>query len=269
MKKMNILGVLTASLLAVISTQATFGQKGNKVEIVNFSREERKICFHRVERDRRHGTETVKVFPLGCYRLQSKQRVTWNRTDKEDLHVKLYKPQLIDKVLGMRRMPGHTRYVSIEGSRGDVEFSDDVAGGTRYILKVCNKQYTQPILLALGFRTIRITATEGWWSVKKGSCVEFPISSMLFETWQVEYGTLPRLFYYARTKGNKPLVWRGKPGGHDGCVTESLPFTTNQFAPNSAGTVQAYACSGPQERKVNLRSIPAPKAGNSYFYLTF
>ncbi len=270
MGKVSILAVFAASVVALVSVQIAVGQEGPTVEILNPSGEVRKVCFHRVDRNRT-GVEKVKALPLGCYRLQNQQFIKWKRADSNELQVKVYRPQLIDKLLGMGRMPGSTRSIEIEAS-GDLTFRDEPVTGTRYILKVCNKNSSQPVFLALGFR-MEFWVTEGWWSVKKGACIELPVSRMLYRKWDFEFGLMPGIYFYARTYGEKPVFWRGGQAGRFSprlCYDETKAFTWKKLDIDwPYADIKLQTCAGPQERKVMFRFIPPPKARSRYYYLTF
>jgi len=261
---MNIFSLFAATLLTLTTAHFAFGQSEQPVKIDNKSGEKRKICFY-------NDIVKVDIVATRCFTMAPGESVTWNREgNSSNFRVRIFKSQLVDKYLYSRRLPGRTTLILIgAGSRFGFSEQEAKAAITRYILKVCNRKYDQRVYFSLGFEANKFLVTEGWWSLAKGKCVDLPVSKMLKQNWNVDYGTLPRTFYYARIYGKDPLYWRGGESDHNLCINENRAHKTNQFVVDSAGKYKPFACAGPGLKAVKFRRLDDPKANQQYYYLTF
>ncbi|MEZ5429300.1 MAG: DUF1036 domain-containing protein [Pyrinomonadaceae bacterium] len=235
------------------------------VEIKNISGAKRKICMYK-------GDDKVGLVPYRCFEMNRDEKVLWNRGgDGSNFMVKIFEPKaLLDDYLYTRHLPGDTTVILMgEGKRFGFGRDERKAPITKYRLKVCNQQWDQTVYFTLGFETNQVFVTEGWWNVAKGQCVEIGVSQRLKDNWNVEYGSLPRTFYYARTYGNEPLFWRGGENDYNLCINERDAFTIKQFEIDSAGQYQPLSCDNPGEDRVKFRRLDDPKTNQEYYYLTF
>jgi hypothetical protein len=201
--------------------------------------------------------------------MNSNEKVLWNRQgDRSNFKVKVFKPGLLDEYLYTRDLPGDTRRIVMgEGKRFGFGREEAKPTAVKYRLKVCNQQYDDKVNFVLGFETNKGRFTEGWWSLGKGQCLDFPVSENLKNKIGLEYGNLPRTFYYARTYGNNPLFWRGGNNENSLCVNESNAFSRLSKL-NSDGTYDA-GCGDTGFRTFNFRRLNDPKTNEEWYYLTF
>jgi len=264
MKKTRLFYLLAISYIAVTSASLVSAKTGT-VEIKNNSGEKRKICIYK-------GHDTIDVFAFRCFTMNADEKVLWNRgTDTWRFKVKIFESRpLLDKYLFSRNLPGDTTVI-IMGKGGRFGFSRDERKPEpiKYRLKVCNKQYDQTIYLAIGLETNDVFATRGWWNVEKGECIDLGISEMLYSGWRVEYGNLPRTYYYARTYGERPLFWKGNENDPELCLNEKRAFSIDQLVVDPAGGKKENECDGTAEASVKFRRLDAPKANEKYYNLTF
>jgi len=253
--------ILVFALLA-ISTVTVAAQGDSVVDIKNNSGEKRKICIYR-------GNDSVAIVAKKCFELNVGEMVTWNRQgDRSPFRVKIYKPALIDKYLYIRDLPGDTQRI-IMGTDKRFGFSRHEAkpAALEYRLKVCNQRFDDKIFFTLAYETNNGRLTEGWWSLEKGKCAEFPVSRQLQSKLGLNYGNLPRTYYYARTYGSNPLFWRGGEDGRMIGINDSKAFNlvSKLFSDGSYDN----SCNVPGYSIESFRRINDPRANQQYYYLTF
>lgn len=265
MKSRMIWSRFPVLLLTLIAASVALGQSGPMVQIDNKSGEKREICFNKVE-----GIRTGPA--LRCFTMNAGESVTWNRAgDHSRLNASVYIPQFLGaKLLYTRTIPGTTTVVIVgEGNRFGF-FEDEIkADITKYVLKVCNRQYDQTIHFTLGFEGNKVFATQGWWELAKGKCLDFPVSQMLNDEWGIPYGTLPRTYFFARIFSGRPLEWYGGVGDYDLCIDKGKAFKKHQYSLGPDGKYQRVACTGQTEEFVKFRRLEDPKTNQRYYYLTF
>jgi len=265
MKKTRLFYLFSMLIISLISASLVRSQSaGQLVKIKNSSGEKRKICMYK-------DSDKVGIVPYRCFEMNSGETVMWNREgNTEKFKVKIFKPQFIDKYLYTRNLPGDTTII-IMGEGGRFGFSRDEVKPpiTKYRLKVCNQQYNETIYFTLGFETNSAFITEGWWNVGKGKCIEVAVSERLKSNWNVEYGSLPRTFYYARIYGSNPLYWRGGENDYNLCINEKKAFNKKQFERDSTERYQPLSCDADGENLVRFRRLEDPKTNQEYYYLTF
>ncbi len=265
MKKYRLFDLFAVLFIGLIAANFVSAQSEKMVKITNSSGEKRKICMFKAD-------DKIEMFPYRCFEMNSDETILWNREgDSSNFKVKISKPQLIDKYLYKRDLPGDTTVILMgEGGRFGYSRDKPEPEVTKYRLKVCNRQYDQTIYFALGFETNEIIVTEGWWNVEKGKCVEIDVSERLKRQWYVEYGTLPRTFYYARIYGDKPLIWQGGENDYNLCINEKSGFKKIPFKRDNDGKYQTYhPCIADGEALVRFRRLDDPKTNQQYYYLTF
>lgn len=187
------------------------------VEIKNTGDETRKICFHKPKR--------VTLFAIGCVHLKPGEHIFWDRKSTyTPFKVKVYKDRkLVDKYLYSRDLPGDTGKIII-GTGGRFGFSRFKNISKQFTLRVCNQTYDDPVYFSLGLDYANFMVSEGWWNVKKGECKNIPITKRAKDNWNVPFSMIPRVFFYARTYGEKPLYWRRGDNARVFCLNPGKRF---------------------------------------------
>jgi uncharacterized membrane protein len=254
-----LFAILLASMLFAGSAVA----QSTLVEIRNSSGEKRKICMYK-------DTDKLAKIPYKCFELIAKEKVVWNRAgDTANFKAKVFRPAaVLDKLLHYARVPGLTTQIVLGvGSRFAHSAAPVQAAVTKYRLKVCNKRFNEKIYFAISFETNDQYLTEGWWSVTKGQCVDLEVSDRLKQKIKLDYGNLPRLYFYAETWRAKPMYWTGGTSGLMLCVNDKKAFEL-KVARGRGVSPMARPC-GLSQKQVSLRRIEAPKTNQVYFYLRF
>ncbi len=212
-------------------------------------------------------SDKAAIVPYKCFEMRSRERVVWNRgADYTFFKAKVFKPALVDKLLHYGRLPGGTKSI-VMGEGSSFSSSEEAIKPAllKYRLKVCNQQFNQEIYFALSFETNDNYLTEGWWSVKKGKCVELAVSSRLKRALNLEYGNMPRIHYYAETQGASPLYWSGGANGKSLCVSDGKAF---DIIHKRADALQV-TCNTYGQKKESFRLMDTPKTNDVYYKLTF
>ncbi len=254
--------VIAGATVALTAVLAAAAQNGPYVQIKNISSEKRKMCVY-------NHNDNVGVVARRCFTLKSGETVTWNREgDYQPFKVKVFKPQLVDDYLYTRNLPFDTARILL-GEGGRFGFSREPAKpeATKYILKVCNKQYDQPVSFVLAFEVNKGLLTEGWWTVNKGQCYDFPVSKKLYEGYNVDYGTLPHTYFYARTGGFRSLQWVGGNGDLLLCVNQKKAFQS--WLDRTTDGLEKSSCRNDGEEMILFRHLDDPKTNQGYYYLSF
>lgn len=217
-------GVALAGTLAVTGiislggvAQAQSLPSNPPVEIRNTGDETRKICFHKPKR--------VTLLAIGCVTLKKGENIYWDRKGVfTPFKVKIYeKRKLIDKYLYARDLPADTGKV-IVGNGARFGYSRFKNISKQFTVRVCNNTQNDPVYFALGLDYADKMVSEGWWNVKKGECKNIPISKRAKDNWNLPYSQVPRVFYYARTYGDKPLYWNKGDGARVFCLNPGKRF---------------------------------------------
>ena len=220
----NATGAALAGALAISgaiggATSASAQAIGDNppVEIKNTGDEVRKICFHKPKR--------VTLFAIGCVHLKPGENIFWDRKSTyTPFKVKVYQDRkLVDKYLYSRDLPGDTGSILI-GRGFRFGFSRFKNIRKQFTVRVCNTKYDDPVYFALGLDYANYMVSEGWWSVKKGECKNIPITKRAKDNWSVPYSQIPRVYYYARTYGDKPLYWNKGEGARVFCLNPKQRF---------------------------------------------
>lgn len=224
---MMIKGVTRAALASVLAVGSVMGGATSAsaqnigdnppVKIENTGDETRKICFHKAKR--------VTLFPIGCVHLKPGEHIFWDRKSTfTPFQVKIYKDRkLIDKYLYSRDLPGDTGKILI-GTGARFGFSRFKNIRKQFTVRVCNDTYDDPVFFALGLDYANFMVSEGWWSVEKGECKNIPITRRAKDNWNIPYSSIPRVYYYARTYGDKPLFWRRGENARVFCLNPGKRF---------------------------------------------
>ena len=271
MKSTKLLNLFAILMTSLFFSEYAAAQTGPFVEISNNSRGVRKICMYK-------NTDKVMAVPYKCFQMNHKEKVVWNRAgDRSDFKVKVFSPQkpkvfspyLGDKYLYTSWLLGRTASIVIGSGR---QFSSSQSPlkpeVTKYRLKVCNQRFNQEIFFALSFETNDYYVTEGWWSVKKGRCVELGVSDRLKRSINLAYGNLPRTYYYAESYGFNPKFWAGGSSGRELCVNDRRAFEI-MLVRDLGGNPLPGACNQSGQKVVSFRSMDVPKTNQEYYYLTF
>ena len=255
----TILGLLLSASLVSAQSMDT----NPPVEIKNDSGEERKICMHK--------PDLISLFAIGCVTLKNGENIFWNRKGVfTDFKVKVYETRkILDKYLYARDLPADTGKIIIgRGKRFGFSRFKNIT--TKYVLRVCNTKYPGGVYFVLGFETNYGTWAEGWWNVDKGKCINLPVSKRLKEKHNIPYGTIPRLFYYARTYyGDESLYWRGGDGDTELCVNTAKRFDKLQYIQDGTAVKTRQPCTAENEALVKFRRLEDPREKQDFIYLTF
>jgi hypothetical protein len=269
MKRTNILTLFTILLACLFAAEYVDAQTDGIVEINNTSGEGRRICMHRLYKI--NNNLVSAPVPYKCFELNAGRKVIWSREgDKSSFFVKVFKSALlIDKYLYTRLLPGGTTTIIIGGG-GSFGYSTDKPKPpvTKYRLKVCNQQSDDEVYFTLGFETNAKFFTEGWWHLKKGECMDVNVSERLKRSLALEYGNMPRTYYYARTYGGIPQQWDGGTEGRPVCVDKKKAFR-RLYERGKDGNYLPSPCGGDGQEQVSFRLLGEPKADQEYYYLTF
>lgn len=242
-KFQKIFTFLTISLASLISVSAQI------VSIKNSSGEERKICFYNID-------DTVGIVPKICFTMKKNEGANWQNTDGKSFMVKVFKPGIFDEYLYTRRLPEDTdRMIVGEGGRFGFGRKEVKPAPKRYFLKACNQQWEQKVFFVLAIETSKGIWTRGWWNLAKGECLNFPISEMMKSKWGIEYGTMPKIYYYAKITGEKNLEWRGGENDYNFCINTTSVFEKKQFETASDGKQEPLACNGENDSLVRFRKL--------------
>lgn len=265
MKRRNIFTLFTILLTSLSFAEYAAAQNDGLVAIRNTSGERRKICMYRSD------NKIVSVLvPYKCIELNAGTTVIWSREgDFSTFTVKIFKPALIDKYLYTRNLPRRTTTIIIGegGSFGysTVKVKPPVA---KYRLKVCNFKSDDEVYFTLGFETNAKFFTEGWWNLKKDECMEVDVSERLKRSIALEYGNMPRTYFYGRTYGGIPQEWNGGTDGRPVCVNKKKAFRT-LYERGKDGNYLPVPCGGDGQEQVSFRLLGEPKVGQEYYFLTF
>ena len=244
MKHGAIAGAL-AGTLAVMASGASAQVIGDNppVEIRNTSGEERKVCFHKPKR--------VTLFAIGCVTLKSGERIFWDRKSEfTPFKVKVYqKRKLLDKYLYARDLPGDTGKITI-GEGGRFGFSTFKTMVGQYSVRACNNQQKDDVWLSVGFDSEWGMLSEGWWQIPQGECRTIDINDRLREKWNIGASTPPRVYYYARTYGEKPQFWNEGTFAKTFCINPKKRFNAK---------LQGDGLCGAGQEKTTYRFLGTPE----------
>jgi hypothetical protein len=250
-RPLNLLATIFGLLLFASVVSAQSMETNPSVEIKNDSGETRKICMHK--------PDLISLFAIGCVTLKNGENIFWNRKGVfTPFKVKIYETRkILDKYLYTRDLPADTGKIKVgRGKRFGFSRFKNIT--TKYVLRACNTKYPDGVYFVLGFETNFGTWTEGWWSVDKGKCIDIPVSRRLKEKHNIPYGTLPRLFYYARTYyGDESLYWRGGDGDSEFCLNTAKAFSKLQFVLDGTGVKTPQPCTAENITWPAVHSVPA------------
>jgi uncharacterized membrane protein len=256
-----VVAVLIVCLLLTIRAST---QSAQVVSIRNLAGEDRKLCVYDIN-------DKVGIVPQRCFQMKKGEAVLWNRgNDKSNFMVKIFKPGILDEYLYTRRLPEDTARIIVgEGGRFGFGRTEPKTQPKRFFLKACNQQWEQRVDFVLGFETANGFWTKGWWNLEKGKCLNFPISETMKSNWGIEYGTMPKIHYYARITGENPLEWRGGESDYNLCINMVSVFEKKQFQINSSGNQEPLACNGENDKFVRFRKLDGSQTAIPAFSLTF
>ena len=263
MKRTNALALFAILMTSLFFSEYATAQDDILVEIINSSGEKRKICIYK-------GEDRVAVVPQKCFVMNVKEKLIWNREGNNVyFQVKVFRPGIVDRFLYTRQLPASTWVMQI-GKGNTFSYSNKKSDGsvTKYRLKVCNQRFNQEIYFAVSFETNDYFVTEGWWSVKKGKCVELAVSDRLKRSINLNYGNLPQTYYYAESHGDNPQFWAGGSSGRALCVNDRKAFQI-MLVRGRGGNPIPGACDQLGQKVVSFRRIDTPKTNEEYYYLTF
>ena len=225
-----------------------------QVRVENASDETRKICFHK--------PKTVTLFPIGCVTLEPGESILWNRKGNfSPFKVKVYEDRkMLDKYLYSRDLPGDTGKIIVsEGFRFGFSRFKNITRS--YSVRVCNTSQDDDVWFSLGYDMAGSLMSEGWWSVKRDECKTIQVTKNLKDKWGLNTRSAPRVHYYARTYGEKPLFWSDKAGSVRFCLNKGKRFKGEVADSNQCGQDQTLAA---------FRFLKQPDGGrNEQMFLTF
>jgi len=264
-KKMKGLrGLLTTAFVVLVSGIYALAQTDQTVTINNNSVEERKLCVYDIN-------DKVGIVPKRCFQMKKGEAVLWNRgNDRSKFMVKIFKPGIFDEYLYTRRLPENTARIIVgEGGRFGFGRNEPKPQPKRYFLKVCNQQWDQKVYFVLGIETADGFWTRGWWNLEKGKCENFPISETMKSKWGIEYGTMPKIHYYAKITGEKELEWRGGENDYNLCINTVSVFEKKQFQITLSGNQEVIPCEDENDKFIRFRKLDGSEQDIPAFSLKF
>jgi uncharacterized membrane protein len=261
-KNSILLGVAFISILLFAPGSAA-GQD-SKIALYNRTTGQLKICFY-------GGNDSIAIIPQKCYTIASNQTLYIEQVEKE-YRIRVYLPALIDQHLYSYKLANIYEEISFGAREASFKTRPKPPNVIAYILKVCNQTSANPVYFVLSFDDGKTLYSKGWWVVNQNQCKDFPVSRMLYDEWKVDYGTLPRTHYYARTYAASPgashIVWAGGSSDQQNCIQTTKEFKTAVVLRSiSEGSI---ACENNKfTNKVRMRRLPDPKVTDQYYYLTF
>ena len=218
-----------------------------QVEIRNTGDETRKLCLHK--------DKDITLFAKGCLTIGPGETLLWDRKGEfTPFKIKVYeKRKLLDKYLYTRSLPGDTGRI-IVGSGGRFGFSRFQNIAKKFSLRMCNTQYDDPVYVAIGLDYADRKLSEGWFSIARGRCIDVPISQRAKDNWNMPYSKIPRIYYYARTYGEKPVYWNRGANAQTFCLDQGKRFTAS-----IGGSRTCAEGAGPQ----TYRYLSAPTESSS------
>lgn len=260
MKNTNLKNLFAALIVVLISGIYVSARSDITVTIKNDSGEDRKLCVYNI-------ADQVGVVPKICFTMKKNEGALWQNTGRVEFMVKVFKPALLDEYLYTRRLPGDTDKI-IVGTGGRFGFGRETPP-KRYFLKVCNQKWDQKVFFVLGFETVKGTWTEGWWALEKGKCLDFPVSEKLKSKWGIDYGYMPKIYFYAQVKTPQTLEWRGSEKDLNLCINMSNAFSKEQFQKDASGLLRALPCNATSDKMVRFRHLTGSENTYPAFSLNF
>jgi hypothetical protein len=137
---------------------------------------------------------------------------------------------------------------------------------------VCNQSRPEEIYFALGF-VVSLDPRDshyiyGWWSVEKGKCSEFPISTMLKADWNIPFGTSPYIYYYGKIFGKEPVEWTSDK--FRTCINKDAKFKLKMDSNVGPSVFDKYcADKGAGFGKTGMSYLMQPGPGQTVVSLNF
>lgn len=266
MKRNRLVALFTILLVSIFLVGSAAAQPPVKqqpygvIKIRNQSKEQRKICMYK-EYDR------VRMVPQKCFVMRHGETVMWDRGSADyslSFYVKVFKPGLVDKLYNSVRFSEKTASITM-GQDLILNSTDRARTPSAYYLRLCNQRFNQEIFVAVSYETNDHFTTEGWWALKKGDCYLIEVSQRLHRYLKLEYGYMPRIHYYAETRGANPQYWSGGANGKALCVSNSKEFNLIHKRSESYN----MPCHVNVQRKEHFRIVNSPKSHEKTYRLTF
>jgi len=246
--------------------------QSNDLEIYNNTKTNKQICFYDAD------DKPLALIAFRCETIGPKTIIKIN-INNVDFNTRVFEYGLIP-----RELYSHTGQKKIAriviGERGATftrrKTTKPEPASTKYSLKVCNKTSTEKIdfTLAFEFGVLTPSYSYGWWSVEKGRCIDFPVTTMLKADWNIPYGKAPSVYYYARVnrdpavvwEDEKPLVWEGNAWLT--CINTKDVFKVKIDKNIDSANLDKYCTAmGANFSKVGMRAVADPKANTTVYYL--
>ena len=260
-------------MFLVFVAGSVFAQN-NDLEIYNNTKANKQICFYDA------ADKPIALIAFRCETVGPKSTAKIN-INNVDFTIRVFKYGLVIP----KKLYNHTGQKNIAriiiGEKGATFTKRKYTkpeSAARYVLKVCNKTSNDKIDFALAFEFgIRMpTYSYGWWSVEKNRCIDFPVSTILKADWNIPFGKVPSIYYYARVnrdpaviwEDEKPLVWQGEAWLTCINTIDVFKLQLDNNIP-SAELDKHCVAKGANYSKVGMRDVPAPKGSQTIFYLNF
>jgi uncharacterized membrane protein len=267
MKRNRLVALFTILLVSIFLVGSAAAQPPVKqqpygvIKIRNQSKEQRKICMYK-EYDR------VRLVPQKCFVMSHGETVMWDRGSEDyalSFYVKVFKPGLVDRPLNSVRFSEKTASITM-GQDLILNSTDRARTPSAFYLSICNQRLNQEVFVAVSYETNDHFVTEGWWSVKKGKpCIYIDVSRRLNKLVKLDYGLMPRIHYYAETRGANPQSWSGGANGKALCVSNSKEFNLI----HKRSETYNIPCHVNVQRKEHFRIMNSPKSHELVYRLTF
>jgi hypothetical protein len=235
-----------------------------KVEIRNTSGEARRVCFYK-------GHADINLAPDGCVMVDPGETKSYDRAaagDRGAYKVKVFKPALFDQYLYARKLPADAGRLLLR-ERGRFSFvryrniAPPPDQGPRQI-SLCNANQPRSVWVVIALRHAGRLTANGYWEVKPGTCINVPFHRYS----NAPQTVFPEVFYWARTYGDAPLYWSGKPG--DVAICKQRGEFRNEWRPLAgADLVEGAECAGEGSEIVYTRRHTAGTPQGRTTRLTF
>ncbi|MEZ5345532.1 MAG: DUF1036 domain-containing protein [Pyrinomonadaceae bacterium] len=259
MKRTILKNQFAALIVILVSGIYVSAQSDIAVSIQNTSGEDRKVCIYNPE-------DAVGLVPKTCVTMKKDESALWQNKGAVPFMVKVFKPAIFDEYIYTRQLPGDTRRIIVaEGGRFGFSRED---APKRYFLKACNRQWDETVYFVLGFETYMGSFTEGWWTLEKGKCIDFPISEKIKTKYDIGYGYRPKIYFYAQTKKQgQTLEWKGGESDPDLCIDKSNVFMKDRFRTNDPFNL--LPCDGTSDKLARFRELAGSDTTYPAFNLVF
>jgi hypothetical protein len=228
----------------------------DNVEFVNKTSETVKVCFYK-------SSAITDVYPTSCSDIVSGDQLGLNRGGETyPLHVRVFRPGIIDTLLCTGQFVGNPLWVYIDGgcTVRVVERIQHLRSWQQQDthLVVCNRFAKERVRFAIGsFVELvrggadRVLDVEGWYLVLPGECKSFSMTFRLRKvrdpSWTAGAGQPPYAFYiYGETVD---AFWGGDADDPEYCAQQEGNFHY------SVDPAKSGECAGPNQKRIRFRPV--------------